>query len=70
MNKWVKGNPAIQTTFDGQAYYFANEEGRQMFAADLRRLVPARAPVGRAADRACHADFYRKTMELGLLFNK
>jgi YHS domain-containing protein len=40
MNKWVKGNPAIQSTFDGHAYNFANEEGRQMFAADPVKYAP------------------------------
>lgn len=40
MNKWVKGNPAIQATFDGHTYYFANEEGKQMFAEDPAKYAP------------------------------
>ncbi|HUT93914.1 MAG TPA: hypothetical protein VMY37_30905 [Thermoguttaceae bacterium] len=40
MKKWVKGDPLIQATFDGHTYQFANEQGKQMFAADPAKYVP------------------------------
>jgi YHS domain-containing protein len=40
MKKWVKGDPMIQTTFDGHTYQFANEQGKQMFTADPAKYVP------------------------------
>lgn len=38
--KWVKGVPSIQTTFDGHAYHFANQQGKKMFLADPAKYVP------------------------------
>ena len=40
MNKWVTGNPSIQSVFDGHTYYFANEQGKKMFVADPAKYVP------------------------------
>lgn len=40
INKWIKGLPSIQAVFDGQAYYFANQEGKKMFLADPAKYVP------------------------------
>lgn len=40
MNKWVEGVPSISTVFDGHTYYFANEEGKEMFVADPAKYVP------------------------------
>jgi len=31
MNKWVKGSPSSKSVFDGHMYYFANQQGKQMF---------------------------------------
>ncbi|MGB9689013.1 hypothetical protein [Thermogutta sp.] len=39
--KWVKGDPSIRTVFDGHTYYFANEQGKQMFLAAPEKYVPA-----------------------------
>jgi len=41
MNKWVKGVSSIQTVFDGHAYHFANQQGKNMFLADPAKYVPA-----------------------------
>lgn len=40
MNKWVKGYPSIQTVFDGHAYHFANQQGKNMFLADPAKYLP------------------------------
>ena len=40
MNKWVKGDSSIQSAFDGHTYYFANQQGKQMFVADPVKYVP------------------------------
>lgn len=40
MNKWVKGDPSIQSVFDGHTYYFANEQGKKMFVAGPAKYVP------------------------------
>jgi YHS domain-containing protein len=40
MNKWVKGDPTIQSVFDGHTYHFANEQGKKMFVADPAKYVP------------------------------
>lgn len=40
MHKWVKGDPAIQSVFDGHTYYFANKQGKQLFGADPVKYAP------------------------------
>ena len=40
MNKWVKGSPSIQSVFDGYTYYFANQQGKQMFDDQPAKYVP------------------------------
>lgn len=41
MKKWVKGNPAVQATYDGQTYYFPSNEQKEMFLADPAKYTPA-----------------------------
>ncbi|MBI2477542.1 MAG: hypothetical protein HYV60_02490 [Planctomycetia bacterium] len=41
MKKWVKGNPAIQATYDGKSYYFPSNEQKETFLADPAKYVPA-----------------------------
>jgi len=41
MKKWVKGNPAHESVYDGKTYLFANEQGKRMFDADPVKYVPA-----------------------------
>ncbi len=41
MRKWVKGDPANQSVFDGHLYRFANAEGKTMFDANPAKYVPA-----------------------------
>lgn len=41
MKKWVKGNPAHKSVYDGKTYLFANEQGKRMFDADPAKYVPA-----------------------------
>lgn len=40
MHKWAKGNPSIQSVLDGRTYYFANEQGKQMFAENPVKFAP------------------------------
>ena len=40
MRKWVKGDAAYQSTYDGRIYRFAGEQGKQMFDADPAAYVP------------------------------
>ena len=40
MKKWVKGSPSIQSVFDGHTYYFANQQGKQMFDGQPATYVP------------------------------
>ncbi|MBL7037637.1 MAG: hypothetical protein ISR77_03355 [Pirellulaceae bacterium] len=40
MNKWVKGSPASKSVFDGHTYYFANQQGKQMFDHEPAKYVP------------------------------
>jgi YHS domain-containing protein len=40
MSKWVKGDPSIQSVFDGHTYYFANEQGKKMFVTDPAKYAP------------------------------
>lgn len=40
MNKWVKGSPTSKSGFDGHTYYFANQQGKQMFDQDPAKYVP------------------------------
>jgi len=40
MKKWVRGNPAIQASFDGRTYYFPGEEQKQTFLADPEKFAP------------------------------
>lgn len=39
--QWQRGNPQIQTTFDGMTYYFATAAERQQFLAAPEKYVPA-----------------------------
>lgn len=41
MKKWVRGNPAIQASYDGKTYYFPGEKQKQMFLASPEKYVPA-----------------------------
>ena len=41
MKKWVKGNPQLQTVYDGKTYRFPSEDARQAFLADPAKFVPA-----------------------------
>lgn len=41
MKKWVKGNPAHKSVYDGKTYLFANEQGKRMFDSDQAKYVPA-----------------------------
>jgi len=40
MNKWVKGSPSSKSVFDGHTYYFANQQGKQMFDHEPAKYVP------------------------------
>jgi len=40
MNKWVKGTPSSNSVFDGHTYYFANQQGKQMFDNEPAKYVP------------------------------
>ena len=41
MRKWVKGDTAHQSVYDGRTYLFANAQGKQMFDANPAKYVPA-----------------------------
>ncbi len=41
MRKWVKGDPAHQSVYDGRTYRFANAQGKQMFDANAAKYIPA-----------------------------
>ena len=40
-NKWAKGSPEHQATYDGVTYYFPDEAIKQKFLADPAKYVPA-----------------------------
>ena len=40
-NKWVKGSPEHQATYDGVTYYFPEEAIKQKFLANPAKYVPA-----------------------------
>jgi YHS domain-containing protein len=40
-NKWAKGSPEHQATYDGVTYYFPGEAIKQKFLADPAKYVPA-----------------------------
>ena len=39
--KWMKGNPEIQTNYDGVTYHFPNEAIKKTFLANPEKYVPA-----------------------------
>jgi YHS domain-containing protein len=40
-NKWAKGSPEHQATYDGVTYYFPEETIKQKFLAEPAKYVPA-----------------------------
>ena len=48
-NKWAKGSPEHQATYDGVTYYFPEEAIKEKFLANPAKYVPASAATASSA---------------------